>query len=84
MNFRLTKLVKDTRHRWLIPVILVIQEAEIRRISVHSQPGQIVLMTLSQENSSHKRAGRVLQGVALSSNPSTTRKKKKRKEVVKE
>jgi hypothetical protein len=28
---------------WLMPVILAIQEAEIRRIAVQSQPGQIVL-----------------------------------------
>jgi hypothetical protein len=29
-------------HRWLTPVILATQEAEIRRIVVYSQPGQIV------------------------------------------
>jgi hypothetical protein len=28
--------------RWLTPVILATQEAEIRRITVWSQPGQIV------------------------------------------
>jgi hypothetical protein len=33
--------------QWLIPVILVTQEAEIRRIVVESQPRQIVLETLS-------------------------------------
>jgi hypothetical protein len=32
---------------WHIPVILATQEAEIRRIVVQSQPGQIVRETLS-------------------------------------
>jgi hypothetical protein len=34
-------------HLWLTPVILATQEAEIRRIVVRSQPGQIVCETLS-------------------------------------
>jgi hypothetical protein len=29
------------RHRWLTPVILATQEAEIRRVAVRSQPGSI-------------------------------------------
>jgi hypothetical protein len=33
--------------RWLTTVILATQEAEIRRIAVQSQPGQIVCETLS-------------------------------------
>jgi hypothetical protein len=32
---------------WFRPIILATQEAEIRRISVRSQPGQIVCETLS-------------------------------------
>jgi hypothetical protein len=41
-----------------MPVILATQEAEIRRIAVQSQPGQIVHETLSQKkkkNASQKK-----------------------------
>jgi hypothetical protein len=37
------------RSWWLKPIILAIHEAEIRRIQVQSQPGQIVHETLSQK-----------------------------------
>jgi hypothetical protein len=40
-----------------MPVILATQEAEIWRISVQSQPKQIVCETLSQKNPSQKRGG---------------------------
>jgi hypothetical protein len=46
-----------------MPVILATQEAEITRIVVWSQPGQIVREILSQKNLSQKRAGGVAQGV---------------------
>jgi hypothetical protein len=67
-----------------MPVILATPKAEIRRIVVPSQPGQIILKTLSQKYPTHKRAGGVTQVVghlpsncdALSSNPSTVKKKK--------
>jgi hypothetical protein len=36
----------EARSWWLTPVILAIQEAEIRRIMVQSQPRQIVHKTL--------------------------------------
>jgi hypothetical protein len=39
-----------------MPVILVTQEAEIKRIAVWSQPGQIVCNTLSQKNLNTKKA----------------------------
>jgi hypothetical protein len=46
-----------------MPVILATQVAEIRRMEVSSQPGQIVRKTLSQKKKkkpSQKRAGRVV------------------------
>jgi hypothetical protein len=50
-------------YQWLTPIILATQEAKIRRVTVQSQLGQIVCETLSQKNSSQKRAGGVVQGV---------------------
>jgi hypothetical protein len=41
-------------HLWLTPVILATQEAEIRRITVQSQAGQIVHETLPRK-SPHKK-----------------------------
>jgi hypothetical protein len=38
-----------------MPVIPATQEAEIRRIMVQSQPGKIVLETLSRKTSHKKR-----------------------------
>jgi hypothetical protein len=43
------------RRQWPTPVILASQEAEIRRIMVQSQPGQIVHKTLSQKKKHHKK-----------------------------
>jgi hypothetical protein len=41
---------------WIWPIILATQEAEIRRIVVQNQPGQIVHETISHKNPSQKRA----------------------------
>jgi hypothetical protein len=53
---------------WLKPVVLATQEAEIRRIRVQSQPRQIAQETLSQKHLTHKRTGRVAQGVVCRPN----------------
>jgi hypothetical protein len=37
-------------HQWLVPVILATQLAEIRRITIQSQSGQIVHKTLISKN----------------------------------
>jgi hypothetical protein len=50
-------------------VILATQEAEIRRILVQSQSGEIVQETLSGKNPSQKRAGGVVQSVGLEFKP---------------
>jgi hypothetical protein len=47
-----------------MPVILATQEAEIRTISVQSQPLHILGETLSQKYLSQKRDGGVAQGVS--------------------
>jgi hypothetical protein len=61
----------------LTPVILATQEVEIRKIVVQSQPGQIVLKTLSRKNLSQKRAGGVAQSVGPEFKPQYWKKKKK-------
>jgi hypothetical protein len=58
-------------------VILATQEAEIRRIKVRSQPGQIVPETLSQKYLTQKGAGGVAQGEGPEFKPWCHKKKKK-------
>jgi hypothetical protein len=65
-SFRRKKIgttMREAGHPQLMPVIIATQEAEIRRIAVQSQYGQIVLKTLSQKIPSQKRADGVTQGV---------------------
>jgi hypothetical protein len=67
-----------------MPVILATKEAEIRRISVQSQPGQIVYKTLSQKYSTENwgwQSGSNGKCEALSLD---TKKKKKRKKKERE
>jgi hypothetical protein len=71
------KTKTQTSECWLLtPVILAIQEAAIRRITVQSQPEKIFGETLSQNNPIQNRTGEVAQSVGLSSNPNTAKKKK--------
>jgi hypothetical protein len=59
------------------PVILGVQEAEIRRTMAQSQPGQIVHETLSGKHLEHKkRAGGVAQGVDPEFKPQYQKKKR--------
>jgi hypothetical protein len=53
------KLSFLARHWWLTHVILDAQEAEIRRITIRSQPVQILCETLSQKKKNHHKKGRV-------------------------
>jgi hypothetical protein len=76
--------MQNVARSWLTPIILATWEAEIRRITVQGQPGQIIQETLSWKYPAWKRAGEVTQVIehlpskhqALSSNPSPTIKKK--------
>jgi hypothetical protein len=70
---------KAARHWWLTPLILGTQEAEIRRIMVQSQPGQIVFETLSQKTLHKDRTGGVAQGKGPKFKPQYCQKKKKKK-----
>jgi hypothetical protein len=57
-----------------MPVILATQEAKNRRITVQSQPEQIVCVTLSQKYPSQKGLVEWLKVKVLSSSPSIEKK----------
>jgi hypothetical protein len=65
---------KISGHQWLTPIILVTQEAEIRRIVVQSQPRQIVCETISKTSITIKGLVEWIKVKVLSSNPSTEKK----------
>jgi hypothetical protein len=81
------KITLWTRRRWLTPVILATQEAEVRKIPVGSQLQQKVCKTLSQKHLIHKKADRVAQVIeslsseheTLSSSTSTVKNKEQKK-----
>jgi hypothetical protein len=54
MNNILVKKDSVAWYQWLMPVILAIGEAEFRKITIQSQPREIVHKILSQ-NTQHKR-----------------------------
>jgi hypothetical protein len=67
------KCMEGARCWWLTPEILAIQEVEIRRITVRSQPRQDH-ETLSRKHPSQKRLAEWLKVQALSSSLSITKK----------
>jgi hypothetical protein len=80
---------KDSNMRIIIrqvahPEILATQEAEIRRITVQSQPRQIVCKTLSKKyrthihTQTHKGLVEWVKVKALSLSPNTKKKKKEK------
>jgi hypothetical protein len=75
---KISKILSQAECQWLSTVILATQEAEIRRITVGSQPRQIVHETLSQKNPTQKRAGGVAEGVGPDFNSHYHKKKKKK------
>jgi hypothetical protein len=62
------------RHQWLMPIILATQEAEMRRITVRSQPGQINSQELIPKIPNTKRAGGVAQGIGPEFKPQYSKK----------
>jgi hypothetical protein len=76
-GLEMEKKIFQARHRYLMPVILVTQEAEIRRTAVQSQPGKVVYETLSRKNSLQKGADGVVKGVGPEFELQYCKKKKK-------
>jgi hypothetical protein len=65
LNISCLKNREIAEHLWFTPIILDTKEAEIRRINVRSQPGQIVFKTLSQKYPTQNKAGGVAQVVRV-------------------
>jgi hypothetical protein len=61
------KSITEARFLRLISIIPATQEAEIRKIKVQSQPGQIVHQTLSWKYPTENRDGEVAQVVKSAS-----------------
>jgi hypothetical protein len=72
-----TEVFTQSKHQgWLTPTILGTQEAEIRRIAVGSQPGQIVHETLSQKHPSQRKGWWSDRGVGPEFKPQYHKKTK--------
>jgi hypothetical protein len=77
------KMGQQAGCRWLMPVIIVAQEAELRKISVRSQPKPYNSGNPISKNRSQKRAGRIAQALRVQAlqaqvpkiNPGTITKK---------
>jgi hypothetical protein len=69
--------VKLARCWWFTSVIPATQEAEVRRIKIRSQSGEIVLEILSLKNLSQKRADGVTEGAGLEAKPQYHKNKTK-------
>jgi hypothetical protein len=61
-----------------MPVISATQEAEIRRITVRSQPGQIVCETLCRKKPIMKKTGGVAQVIGPEFKPQNCQKNKQK------
>jgi hypothetical protein len=66
--------MNDAGHWWLTPIILAPQEVEISGLRFGVSLGKWFMRPISKKPITKKG-----QGVALSSNPSTAKKKKKKK-----
>jgi hypothetical protein len=68
---------RKARRQWLTPVILATREAEIRRITVRSQPGQIVCEILSRKTLHKNRVGGAAHGEGPEFKPQYRKNKKR-------
>jgi hypothetical protein len=78
----LLKIAFGAGCRWLTPEILATEEAEIRRITDHSQPRQIVLETPSWKKPITKKGLVEWLKVQAEFKPQYRKKKEKKKKVV--
>jgi hypothetical protein len=70
---------KLARQQWLTPIILDTQKAEISKVGIRSQPGQIVQRPYLENTHYKKRTGGVAQGIGPEFKAQYCKKKKKRK-----
>jgi hypothetical protein len=76
---RLVEKYKNARHWWFMPIILATQEAEMRRIRFEASMGNSSARPCLQKPFTKIGLVEWLKVKTLSSNPRTTKKKKKRK-----